>query len=59
MRRACKVCKMVMDENACPRCKATTTSSWSGYLGITNTEISKIAKRMEIKLPGEYALKVR
>ena len=59
MRRACKVCKMVMNENVCPRCKVNTTSSWSGYLGITNPEESKIAKKMEITLPGEYALKIR
>ena len=50
---------MVMDENVCPRCKVNTTSSWSGYLGITDPEKSEIAKKIGIKHKGEYAIKVR
>jgi RNA polymerase subunit RPABC4/transcription elongation factor Spt4 len=32
---------------------------WSGYVVIIDPEKSQIAKRLGVKLPGEYALKVR
>jgi DNA-directed RNA polymerase subunit E" len=50
---------MVINEEVCPVCKTPTSQYWSGYLGITDPEKSKIAKRLGIKIPSEYALKVR
>lgn len=57
--RACKSCKMVIEEEICPVCKLPTTQYWSGYIGITDPENSEIAKKMGLKIPGRYALKVR
>ncbi len=57
--RACKLCQRIMEEEVCPECKIPTTQYWSGFLGVINPEKSAIAKRMGIKTPGQYALKVR
>ena len=57
--RACKSCMRLVEEEACPVCKSSTTQYWSGYLAVIDPEKSEIAKRMEIKTPGQYALKVR
>jgi len=59
VRKACKSCKRIVDEDICPVCKEPTTQYWSGYLAIIDPEKSEIAKKMGIKLPGEYALKIR
>ncbi|HUV79718.1 MAG TPA: transcription elongation factor subunit Spt4, partial [Candidatus Bathyarchaeia archaeon] len=32
---------------------------WSGYVAIIDAEESEIAKKLEIKKAGKYALKVR
>ena len=40
-------------------CGGTTSQYWSGYLAVLDPENSQIAKRMELKSPGQYALKVR
>lgn len=55
---ACKNCKKLTEREHCPVCNSPTTKHWSGYLGIIDPEKSAIAKRLEIKIPGEYAVKV-
>lgn len=57
--RACKKCKMIIEGETCPLCKSPTSQYWSGFLGITDPDHSEIAKKLGIKIPGEYALKVR
>ncbi|MFH1721892.1 MAG: transcription elongation factor subunit Spt4 [Candidatus Altiarchaeota archaeon] len=57
--RACKVCHRIIEEELCPECNAPTSQYWSGFLGIINPTKSEIAKRLGIKVPGQYALKVR
>jgi len=59
MMRACKSCHRLSEEETCPACKAPTSQYWSGYMAIVDPEKSEIARIMEIKTPGEYALKVR
>ena len=59
MRKACKVCKRVVEGDVCSLCKEPATQYWSGYLGVTDPESSEIAKKMNVKIPGEYALKIR
>lgn len=59
MRKACKTCKRITDADSCAVCKEPTSQYWSGYLGITDPERSQIARNMGIKIPGEYALKIR
>jgi len=39
--------------------KEPLTATWYGRLYVSNPDKSEIAKRQEIKRPGEYAIKVR
>lgn len=57
--RACKSCHRITEDGTCPVCKIPTSQYWSGYLGVTDPEKSEIARRMGIKIPGQYAMKVR
>ncbi len=56
--KACKECHLLTDEGSCPICGAPTSPHWHGYLIIIDTK-SKIAEKMNIEMPGKYALKVR
>ncbi|MDD1685211.1 MAG: DNA-directed RNA polymerase, subunit E'' [Methanoregula sp.] len=58
--KVCRDCHRVVDGESCVICGTSNLSEdWSGYLVIIDPEISEVAKRMNIKLPGRYALKVR
>jgi DNA-directed RNA polymerase subunit E" len=58
--QVCRECHRVVEGESCALCGTTNLSSdWAGYLVIIDPEHSEIAKRMNIKLPGRYALKVR
>jgi len=60
MPRACRNCKSVTDENVCPVCKGTEFSDdYSGILVVLDPENSILAKKLEAKEPGTYALKIR
>ena len=55
---ACKTCHALTDKDVCPNCSIPTSKRWRGYVIIRDPESSQIAKRMNIKKPGKYALKV-
>lgn len=58
--KACRKCHMITKGSLCPTCKtATLSDDFSGLVIIVNPEESKIAKIMEIKEKGRYALRVR
>lgn len=57
--RACKNCRMITEWDVCPVCKTNTSQYWSGYLGVIDPEKSEIARRIGIKVRGQYAMKVR
>jgi DNA-directed RNA polymerase subunit E" len=60
MSRACRNCKIIIEENVCPICKGTNLSDdYSGLLIIVDPEGSQMAQKMEIKKEGWYALKIR
>ncbi|TFF84754.1 DNA-directed RNA polymerase, subunit E'' [Candidatus Heimdallarchaeota archaeon] len=61
MPRACKTCHRIIEEgNQCPICKTHNFSkNYSGEVYIINPEKSEIAKKLNIKEPGLYALRVR
>jgi len=59
-KKACKDCRTITEANVCPECKSTDlTTTWKGKIVVMNPEQSEIAKTINIKKPGEYALKVR
>jgi len=56
---ACRKCKMLTNEKACPNDGSTELShEWSGLIIIINPEKSQVAKTLGIEKPGRYALKV-
>ena len=58
--RVCRECHRVVDGETCVVCgTANVSEDWAGYLVIIDPEHSDVAKKMNIKLPGRYALKVR
>jgi DNA-directed RNA polymerase subunit E" len=60
MSKACRVCNNITDEASCPLCKSTELSDdFSGLLVILDPGKSQLAKKIEIKEKGNYALKIR
>ncbi len=59
-RKACKKCKVFVKGNECPLCHGNQFSeSWQGRINITDANKSDIAKKIDIKIKGEYVIKVR
>jgi len=57
---ACRDCHRVTRDEVCPSCGSENLSDdWAGYVAIVDPENSEIAEKMEVSLPGKYALKVR
>lgn len=60
MNKACKICKKITTKKKCPDCGSTElVKDWKGIIYVFDPENSVIAEKMNIKLPGEYALKLR
>jgi len=58
--KVCRECHRVVEGEACVICGTTNLSEdWAGYVVIIDPEHSDIAKKMNITMPGRYALKVR
>ncbi|MBT4069810.1 MAG: DNA-directed RNA polymerase, subunit E'' [Euryarchaeota archaeon] len=58
---ACGECHLVLSDGVdqCPRHPSSRVSSdWNGYVIIMQPSRSEIAKRLQVELPGKYALKV-
>lgn len=59
MRKICKKCKLFVHGSNCPICKGNQfVDGWKGRIIITDAEKSEIAKKMEITVKGEYAIKI-
>ncbi len=58
--KVCRECHRVVEGESCVICGTSNLSEdWAGYLVIIDPEHSDIAKKMNITMPGRYALKVR
>ncbi len=58
--KACKKCKILVKGSNCPICKGNEfTNVWQGQINILDPNKSAIAEKMDIKVKGKYALKVR
>ena len=56
---ACRKCKTLTTEKACPNDGSTELSNeWSGLVIIINPDKSQVAKTLNITKPGRYALRV-
>jgi DNA-directed RNA polymerase subunit E" len=59
MEKACKDCHRIVEGVICKCGSNSISKDWSGYVIIVAAEGSEIAKKLEIKEEGKYALKVR
>ena len=57
--RACKSCHRITEKETCEVCNVATSQYWSGFVAVIDPEKSEIGKKLGIKLPGNYAMKVR
>ena len=58
--QACRNCHLLTTANICPNCKkAELSRDWAGEIIIFDPERSEMAKKIGIKKPGRYALRVR
>ncbi|MEK6758041.1 MAG: transcription elongation factor subunit Spt4 [Nanoarchaeota archaeon] len=59
--KACKVCNIIYESgDKCPRCGSKeSTESFKGRIVIVNPEESEIAKKLNIKEKGNFAIKTR
>lgn len=60
MKKVCKKCRIFVTGNECPICKGTDFSeNFKGRLYIIDANKSEIAKKLDIKVKGEYAIKIK
>lgn len=58
--KACRECHLLSHGNVCPKCKESILSDdFAGLLIIFDPDNSEIARRMNAKEKGRYALRVR
>ena len=59
--KACKICNRIYEEgDKCPSCEAKeSTDSFKGRIIVLNPEKSEIAKKLNIKNKGNFAIKTR
>ncbi|MCX8174617.1 MAG: DNA-directed RNA polymerase, subunit E'' [Candidatus Micrarchaeota archaeon] len=60
--KACKSCRLIVEDYAltCPACQgADLTEKFSGQLVVNDPEKSEIGKKLSVKVPGKYAIKIR
>ena len=58
--KACKICKRIYEGNECPNCGAReSTDTFKGRIQVISPEKSEIAKKLDIKKEGNFAIKTR
>ena len=58
--KACKICNTIYEGDVCPKCGAKESiDNYKGRVVILNPEKSEIAKNINIKGSGNYAIKTR
>jgi|TARA_Y100000310_G_C20434543_1_gene693106 RNA polymerase subunit RPABC4/transcription elongation factor Spt4 len=61
-KKVCKKCLIFVTGGECPLCKASghqLSQNWQGRINVIDSNKSKIAKKIDIDVKGEYALKAR
>ena len=58
--KACRLCNRIYEGDKCPNCDSKeSTESYKGRTVILNPEKSEIAKNLNIKVKGNFAIKTR
>ena len=56
--KACKICNTIYEGDKCPKCESKeSTESFKGRIVILDSEKSEIAKKLDIKEKGNFAIK--
>jgi len=56
--KICKKCKIFVEGDKCPLCQGNQfTENWKGKIIVLNPEQSEIARKLDIKQKGSYAIK--
>jgi RNA polymerase subunit RPABC4/transcription elongation factor Spt4 len=59
-KKVCKKCKIFVEGEVCPICKKNQFSTnWQGRIYFLDPAKSTIAKKINVDVKGEYAIKVR
>lgn len=59
-KKVCRNCKIFVEGPVCPACKGSDfTTNFQGRINVIDVDKSFIAKKIGIKVKGEYAIKVR
>ncbi len=59
-KKVCKTCKIFVEGNECPLCKGDQfVTNWQGRINVIDADKSFIAKKIDVKAKGEYAIKVK
>ncbi len=57
--KACKICKFIYEGSSCPKCGShEAADSFKGKVIVIKPEESEIAKNLNIKDKGTYAIKL-
>jgi len=60
VKKVCRKCKIFVEGNTCPLCNGTDFSdNWKGRINIIDANKSEIAQKLDIKVKGEYAIRIR
>lgn len=58
--KACKICNTIYEGDKCTKCDSKeSTEGFKGRIVVINPEKSEIAKKINIKDKGNFALKTR
>ncbi|MBW6442582.1 DNA-directed RNA polymerase subunit E'' [Patescibacteria group bacterium] len=58
--RACKICNRIFEGEKCPNCDSKDfTEGFKGRVYIIDPEKSEIAKKLNLKVKGNHAVKTR
>ena len=58
--KACKICNKIYEGDKCPKCDSKeSTESIKGRIVVLDSEKSEIAKKLNIKEKGNFAIKTR
>lgn len=56
--KACKICNTIYEGDKCPKCESKeSTESFKGRIVVLDSEKSEIAKKLDIKEKGNFAIK--
>ncbi len=58
-KKVCSKCKIFVEGSECPLCKGNQfVSNWKGRIYVFDPKRSLIARKINIPIKGEYAIKV-